>query len=374
VAAAFLFSLAGICAQPVSAAEPRFRVVDLGGLDGGSPGAFSAAAAINDSGEVAGWTNGYFTASIWSPDGTRRDLPVSQGTNITRIESLGPGGQLLGALSSLNREGEGALLHSGTTPEILAPGASSVAYDINAAGQIVGRFIDRPFLYEGGVLTDLSGGAYQLYGAATDINDSGLILGEWPVLVSTETSSSVVNSTFLYRDGQFQDLGVVAGSSYSTAQGLNNDGLVLANMVLSEGWRAHTWFEGSWTDIGALPGDTASYAWGLGESGAVVGISGNRTLRTGNRAFLYEAGMMFDLTQQLEPGSADWTLTSALGINASGQIAANGCRDGTCRALRLDPIPPVPLPSSAGLLGAGVAFLAGCRRRGSGRTGRLYCP
>jgi probable HAF family extracellular repeat protein len=157
-------------------------------------------------------------------------------------------------------------------------GARSYGYDINNVGQIVGSSDAdadghlRPFLYQGGVMTNLG-----------SLDPSG----------QGNTEAYAIN-----------DAGQVAGYSE----------------VLSPSWhqRAFLYTGGSMKDLGTLPGSANSKAYGLNGHGDVVGIV-NRPLR----AFLYTGGVMYDLNDLVPPDSG-WKLIGASAINDAGQIAAQG--------------------------------------------------
>ena len=112
----------------------------------------------------------------------------------------------------------------GTLPGCL----SSVANAINSNGQVVGYAhsssgADYAFLYSGGLMADLNSliptnPGWTVKDAAA-INDSGQIVGDG-------TSPSGQTHAFHYNGGIITDLGTLGGS-YSTANGINNNGQVV---------------------------------------------------------------------------------------------------------------------------------------------------
>ena len=115
------------------------------------------------------------------------------------------------------------------------------------------------------------------------------------------------------------------------------------------------------TDLGTL-GGTSSEGHGINNYGQVVGRA--MTTGSGEHAFLYSDGTMFDLNTLVTEGLGGATLHEASGINDSGQIVANGCNPSTCQAYRLDPIAgpaaitPVPMLSRTALGAMALLLLA----------------
>jgi probable HAF family extracellular repeat protein len=157
------------------------RVLDLGTL----AGRYSGANAINDLGQIVGWS--YYTpvsgseepyhATLWS-HGRMTDLGTlgGQWSEATSINNLG---QIVGlAYLSQNQVYHAFIYEGGTMRDMGVPGELSYAYDINNYGQAVGFHImpdgtNRAFLYERGATRDLSPDAC----SAISINDRGNILG-----------------------------------------------------------------------------------------------------------------------------------------------------------------------------------------------------
>ena len=113
------------------------------------------------------------------------------------------------------------------------------------------------------------------------------------------------------------------------------------------------------TDLGSFGGFDVTIG-GMNTLGQVVG-TGN-TPDGPDVAFISRDGTLVDLNTLIDPASG-WAITSALDINDSGQIIANACRDGVCRAVRLDLAAAVPEPDATLLWLAGVSALAGALRK-----------
>lgn len=116
------------------------------------------------------------------------------------------------------------------------------------------------------------------------------------------------------------------------------------------------------TDLGTLGGIYSS-ANGINNSGQVVGesyLAGNRTAH----GFLYDNGTITDLNDLIDPLTG-WTISNAVAINNSGQIAAYSCSTtGDCRALLLSPVPEpevyIMMLAGLGLLGVRMRRRLAC--------------
>jgi probable HAF family extracellular repeat protein len=139
-------------------------------------------------------------------------------------------------------------------------------------------------------------------GSATDINDSGEIIG-------TATSSAGGSYAFQYSAGTLTNLTAATGGGMQSATAINAAGQIAGNNAT----HAVLYSGGTLSDLGTL-GGTTSYARGISPSGQVVGTaatSGNAS----NQAFLYSGGSMqavgtFSGTEQ----------STAVGINSSGLV------------------------------------------------------
>src|SRR5438874_4675200 len=161
-------------------ASVQLSIIDLGTLGG----TYSAAQAINNSGEIVGESStasGELHAFLWQ-DGTMIDL-----------------GTLGGTYSS--------------------------ARGINERGQVVGSNTigsgeSRAFLWQNGVLTDLGTlGGRSIGSTANAINNQGQVVG------ACGTSTGELHA-FLWQDGIMTDLGVLSGT-FSSAQSINEHGQIV---------------------------------------------------------------------------------------------------------------------------------------------------
>jgi probable HAF family extracellular repeat protein len=371
-------------AEPVTDIAPRYTVTDLGILPGFES---SRATALNDRGQVIGSLSheemdfdphGF----VWA-DGIMRDLGK------VWLEGINNKGQCVGTRHPKHRTVYAALYTAGRFQELLKnTSASSMAYNINDSGQVVGLSqvtnLKAPastkrgcFLWENGKRRYLDIPEGYSAGDAVAINNNGQIAGEvW-------NGGSNERHACLWIGGDCIIFDEPDGFNQSRAIAVNNSGQVLLRAfqsnfkhlleLLSENeqeWNStdpesyQILFNLCQEKIAALPKDVPvfrqqAFLWQGGEvqaveglaeavndSGQVVGWSGcipdANDLAKGREApyaFFWQNGELLDLNDLLQPESG-WRLTKANAINNRGQIVGHGEIDGKTRAFLLTPIIP----------------------------------
>jgi probable HAF family extracellular repeat protein len=113
------------------------------------------------------------------------------------------------------------------------------------------------------------------------------------------------------------------------------------------------------TNLGDLPGGADySNVYGINDAGQLVGFS---NAATGNSAFLWQNGVMTDLSTVAGVAGTGWSLTEAWAINDVGQIVGSGRNpQGDISAFILT---PVPEPEVYLMMGAGVCLAGVIARR-----------
>jgi probable HAF family extracellular repeat protein len=336
-----------------------YKITDLGTLGG----QYEATMAINDHGQVVGWSftagNQYEYAYL-SNHGKLKSLgslTLGGGSQATGINDRG---QIVGfeQNSALTRAeiilyDHGKMKNLGemtTIPSVVA---------INNRDQIIGFSTQAgdAELMSGGRLKDL-GSLKGLGSVALGMNNHGTVVGysalKLPSVIGfnpitdplpdqgphasppIEELNPGIQHAFVYRNGHMTDLGTLGGSS-SEAMAVNNHGDVVgwSNVTGDAGKHAFLDHNGTMTDLGTL-GGYASGATAINDKGQVVGwsyLAGNSQVDS----FLYQDGTMVDLSK-LVTSNTGLTLDAVVGINNHGQIAAvGGMPDGSEVALILTP-------------------------------------
>ena len=313
---------------------PTQGTLDLGTLGGPS----SRAYAINVSGQVAGsstTTTGQTHAFVWTPGVGMQDLGALGNSPASAARGMNDLGQVVGEIAfppcgACQQPEKHAFLWTpdqgmqdlGTLPGL----ASTIAYDINNAGQVVGRafsanaqifpptdpeYLSRAFLWAPGQgmrdLGDLGGG----HSIAYAINDAGQVVGRsW-------LSTYIEDYGLPYR-----------AFLWTSDQGMRNLG-----------------------SVAAVP--SASAAYGINESGQVVGMTDTGPYFLGYgplQGFLWTAANGMDA---ITPTTG---IRTARGINDRQQVIG----DGRVVTVQLAPSnnPPVALPGGpySGVEGSPVAL------------------
>jgi probable HAF family extracellular repeat protein len=332
---------------------PRYRVVDLGTLGG----ATSNGEAINERGQVAGWSDtagGNRHAFLYS-DGTMQDLGTLTGGSDSYATALNDRGQVVG-YSGINGLGQQfPEIYQGfvwdqdgmkSLGALFCPcsyndryGASG-GYTINDKGWIGGdsetvrgSWVLHATFWRDGSLQDLGGGAgdwsiSRLFG----LNTSGVAVGDY---AANAGQQDVFNrQASLWRSGARTDLGTLPGDLSSTALAVNVRGMTVGWSGTSNGSVSHAfiWSGGSMHDLGALHSGANSAALAIDALGDVVGWADASDGTP--HAFLWRAGHMQDLNQSI-PEYSGWVLLQASGINRRGEITGTGLHDGQTHAFLL---------------------------------------
>ncbi len=298
----------------------------------GLGGPITIVTAINSGGVVAGYsTNAQYVVhgAVWK-SGTATDLGTLGG-ELSYATAVNATGQVVGYADTAGDARTEATQWNGTTAKGLGNlgGSLSYAYAVNDSGQTVGsstlnnqfQHYSHATLWARGVATDLgtlggvSGTARGSY--ATGINASGTIVG------FSDTASSGAQHAALWRGSTLIDLGTLGGDS-SAAYGISAAGRVVGQSDIAGNAALHAtlWDGPTAIDLGTLGGNSSA-AFGINTAGQVVGTSQTRS--NAQHAALWIGGQILDLNALITPAlPSNVTLTAAVAINDSGQIAVYG--------------------------------------------------
>jgi probable HAF family extracellular repeat protein/parallel beta-helix repeat protein len=313
----FLLSLGLIHIQKtvknhLNAAPPRYEITDLGTLGGGH----SSAKAINDAGQVVGWSStadGFTLAFLWDTVNGMIDLGTLDG-QYSKAYSINRSGQIVGKAYTASGYWRATLFH---------PTGEGNNIDLGTLGG------DRSY--------------------ASSINDNGQIVG-WAQIASGERHATLFDPTG-GRDNI--DLGTLGGDE-SWASSINNSSQIVGTayrLFTSPGGRfppvtssylRATLFDatgqGNNIDLGALlytyGGRYCSGAMSINENGNIVGAAWNED----PFPFVQEnsqLAVLFDPTRgenNIFLGTLGWYCSSAYSINNRDQIIGWGgiCSNHLC--------------------------------------------
>ena len=305
--------------SPSSSTPPAaaaYSVTDLGSLGGG----YTEGLAINDNGQVTGYSSIAATipsggccgncyggkripctthpthAFVWS-NGTMTDLGTLGG-NYSQGLSINLSGQVVGSVDTAT--GSSSFLWNGTK---MTPLGGLGAYGINDAGQIAGACSDSTGSHacvdSNGTITQLPAPSNLSGCGAIAINNNGQVIGG-----CGDTSGN--QHAVLWRNGTPTDLGTFGGPN-AVATAINDLGQVAGySMTSSYAQHGFLWSNGTMTDLG-----NNFIAAAVNDSGVVVWSD-----------LIYSGGTVQNLNNLIPAGSG-YQIQYAKAINDKGQIVAD---------------------------------------------------
>ncbi len=334
---------------------------------------FSVATGINDAGKVVGSSYSlgydrfpYERATLWN-DAVPFGLP-GLGWSFSRANAINNSGQIAGWSDRGWSTPRDAVVWKDLVPIDL--GSNGMAYGINDAGWVVGKTsieesivatvwigTSRTLLKRGGIV-----------GSANGVNSSGQIAGtsgSWGLDYADAMLWKDLN------DDEPLNLGKLPGH-YGRGVGydINDVGHVVGfSSGADVGIHATYWDGTNAVRVGTL-NDYWSIAYAINNAGQIVGTSSNGV--DAEHATLWEDGIAIDLNDHIATGvlPTGWYLKEATAISERGWIAGNAYDPytDTTRGFRLA-ITTIPEPQTQSLLVIGLIALglvARCRRLNPG--------
>ncbi len=331
-----LTSLAVLLFAALAAAQ-SYIVTDLGIANGGGR-------AINAHGDVLA-DNGTL-AFLWSRKGTFNLFPLPGG-DTTVAGGINAQGQISGQ-STTNGGYHAVLWINGEVQDLgtLPGGFLSWATSINNAGEVAGAsdgsgFQPHAMIWSRALgmqnLGTLPGGSYSL---AFAINRSGHVVGYSDV--ADGTSYAYIWS----QAAGMHELRPLPGGGDSSGNAINDLGQVAGGSGCGGACtHAVLWNRkpGTVEDLGVLPGSSFSSAYGLNNKLQVVGSAGFPA-----SAFVWSSATGMQDLNTLIPANSGWQLDYAFAINDNGQITGEGIINGELHAFLLTPVGAAPGSSQKG--------------------------
>ena len=337
------------------------------------------ARAINDYGDIAGtiYVGGNTRGHVNYSDGRSITLGALGGTSSIAYD-INNHGQVVGyAVPSKNvlhafvTDSQGNMTDLGTLG-----GEDSEARAINNQGWITGitqidnsihpaNGQDRAFIRNSeGNMSQIETSC-ELFSEGLAINNSGQVAGRCGV---RENGTLNYHAFVTDTAGDLHDLGTLGGS-VSSAIGMNDHGQIVGHSYTPSNSSLNTHafvatIDGGMLDLGTFSNGTRSIARDINNSGVIIGS-------TNVGAFFYtEADGMLDLTTLLVNQDKWASLNGALSINENGQIIGFGQYDTgevdefgwAIIESRSFLMSPVPIPATAWLFASGLLVLVSFKR------------
>jgi probable HAF family extracellular repeat protein len=302
--------LLGLFVTPLIRAQV-FTVTDLGTVGG----YYSAGTAINDLGQVVGYSetadHSSVHAFLWSKSGGMQDL------------TPGPGVNNWSYASGIN-----------IVEQVV--GVASFPVPANNSTCFAQCFQSHAFLWTKATgMQDL--GTLGNYSAAHGINIKREIVGDTAV-----TGGNSLDPFLWTKSGVMQDLGTLGGCE-SQAEGITDFGQVVGGSTIEGcGGIRHAFL---WTkqtgmqSLGTPPGTSFGGPGAINWFGIVVGAACPQPCLSQEsvHAFMWSESTGWVDLNSLIPTDSGWTLENASGINAWGQITGQGFINGQYHAFLLTP-------------------------------------
>jgi len=294
--------------------------------------AIVSASGLNDLGHVCGsWSvlGGDGRPFIWTPEAGMMTLPMPPNAFRGWANNINDAGVIACTLDILDIGFRAYIYDHGTWTELppLPGGLYSEALAINNAGVVVGYRSIGPginpynaFIWSPGAgFTDL-GVMQGLFSIATDVSDSGFVIG-W-------TGSLVSPTAFVYDGKQLTFLDPIPKGISSLAGSVNDFGVLAGSGELPIGtsetvFRAFSLLGEEWTIVDPLPGyDNCGFV-ANNDAGFAVGSSWLESDANDRRAVVWAGDALHDLNE-MHDARGFFFAKRAVEVNEAGQILVRG--------------------------------------------------
>jgi probable HAF family extracellular repeat protein len=199
-----------------------------------------------------------------------------------------------------------------------------------------------PFFYDKGKMRDV-GTLGGVVGFPIAFNNRGQVIGGsstaaspsacWVAIRQSVEFSYPGCDPYLWENGVLTDLSAdMLGASAATADAISDSGQIVgAATFAAQPYDAYVWDGNFATDLGHLDGDCFSEGFGLNLHGQIVGNSFSCPAGDPSKAFLWEGGSIVDLNN-LIPENSTLHLVFANAVNERGEIAGVGVPVGSAPA------------------------------------------
>ena len=286
--------------------------------------------AINDNGEMVGsfvqCASSSEAAFHWSKETGLVILNMPEGTTNSDANDINNNGQIVGEYSNTDcQQGFMGFLLDGeefTCLGTLPGGTNSVANAINDNGVITGWWgntVTGPsplaFVWEDGVMTDISGDLETNQNAGRDMSIEGVVAG------TRSTGGDLESHAFVWANGNSTTLPIPAGATESAARAINDLNQV-TGVISSPDAKAIAWTLPDQMTVPAVDPTDQSVGRDINNFGQMVGLL-ILTDENEQYGFVWNGNGIVKLNDHLASEKQIW-IGDAYAINNSGQIAATG--------------------------------------------------